>query len=110
MRILLESVSPATLTLFLTMAIKATVLLSLAWVATRAMRRAPAAARHLVWTFALVGALGLPLATFVVPAWPMAWLPALTSDGGNLAPPSTMFATLDETSTPAEPVVSGHEA
>ncbi len=104
MHIPLESATPATtgwLALLLAGAIKATLLLALAWIATSAMRRAPAAARHLIWTLALVGALGLPLASFLVPAWPLAWVPALTNGGGNIARPSTSLAGLDGAAPPA---------
>jgi beta-lactamase regulating signal transducer with metallopeptidase domain len=50
-------------------AVRTTVILVAAFVATRAMRRAAAATRHLVWTLAVVGALLLPVASSVIPAW-----------------------------------------
>jgi beta-lactamase regulating signal transducer with metallopeptidase domain len=104
MRFPLELVTPATtgwLALLLAGAIKATLLLALAWIATSAMRRAPAAARHLIWTLAMVGALGLPLASLLVPAWPLAWVPALTNGAGNVARPATALADLDGAAPPA---------
>jgi beta-lactamase regulating signal transducer with metallopeptidase domain len=53
----------------LTFAIRGTVLLLAAWIATRLLRRASAATRHLVWTSAIAGVLLLPLLTVLVPAW-----------------------------------------
>src|SRR5436190_15431290 len=53
----------------LSFAIRATVLLSGAWLATRALRRASAATRHLIWTSAVAGVLMLPVLAAVVPVW-----------------------------------------
>ena len=53
----------------LTFAIRGTVLLLAAWMATRLLRHSSAATRHLVWTSAIAGVLLLPLLTAVVPAW-----------------------------------------
>jgi bla regulator protein BlaR1 len=50
-------------------AIKGFLVLLAALVATRLMRRASAASRHLVWLAALAGVLLLPVAAAVVPAW-----------------------------------------
>ena len=55
-------------------AIKATVLLALAFVATSALRRASAAVRHLVWALAIGGVVALPLVVAISPALPL--LPA----------------------------------
>jgi beta-lactamase regulating signal transducer with metallopeptidase domain len=76
-------------------AMRVTLLMALAWLAATTLRRAPAAARHLVWTFALVAALGLPLATWLVPAWTLDWAPAPTiattfSSVSVESPPSTV--------------------
>ncbi|MDQ3441063.1 MAG: M56 family metallopeptidase, partial [Planctomycetota bacterium] len=49
--------------------IKAAVILVAASMATLAMRRASAAARHLVWCAATMAAVCIPLLTFVLPAW-----------------------------------------
>jgi beta-lactamase regulating signal transducer with metallopeptidase domain len=50
-------------------AIKATLLLAIAAVTTTLLRHASAAARHLVWTSSLIGALLLPLASMAIPQW-----------------------------------------
>ena len=49
--------------------VKGAVILAAAWGATRLMRRASAAARHLVWTVGFAGLLALPVLSLVVPAW-----------------------------------------
>jgi beta-lactamase regulating signal transducer with metallopeptidase domain len=94
------------LALVLAGALKATVLLAFAWVATRFLRRAPAAARHLIWTLALVAAIGLPLAALVVPAWPLGWVPSLTMGGGNVAPPPASMRVNRQDPKPADALPS----
>jgi HEAT repeat protein/beta-lactamase regulating signal transducer with metallopeptidase domain len=49
--------------------VKATLLLGAAAVLTLALARASAAVRHLVWTFALTGALLLPVLSLALPRW-----------------------------------------
>jgi HEAT repeat protein/beta-lactamase regulating signal transducer with metallopeptidase domain len=49
--------------------LKATLLLSIAGLATTVLTRASAAVRHLVWTFALAGALFLPILSIALPRW-----------------------------------------
>ena len=51
------------------LALKATVAVGLAALATVLLRRHSAAVRHLVWLATLGGLVALPLATHVVPAW-----------------------------------------
>lgn len=58
-------------------ALKGTVLLVVAAAATRLMGRAPAAARHLVWTAALVGMLALPALGPVAPGLEVPLLPRI---------------------------------
>ena len=53
-------------------AVKATIILGLAGVATALLRRASAASRHLVWTAALLAALVLPALSLALPRWQMA--------------------------------------
>jgi beta-lactamase regulating signal transducer with metallopeptidase domain len=50
-------------------AVRATVLLVGAWLATKVFHRASAATRHLIWTAAVAGVLVLPVLSYVVPAW-----------------------------------------
>jgi beta-lactamase regulating signal transducer with metallopeptidase domain len=82
-------------------ALKATALIGAAGVAATMLRRASAATRHLVWALALVGALGIPLATLLVPAMPVRWLPNVlrstqTAAPVIAAPAITVPATIDE--------------
>jgi beta-lactamase regulating signal transducer with metallopeptidase domain len=53
----------------LVFALRATVLLLAALVATRILRNSSAATRHLVWSVAVAGVVALPVLTIVVPAW-----------------------------------------
>jgi TonB family protein len=53
--------------LFITAALKGTIVLSAAGLITLAMRRQSAAARHLVWTAALAGILALPFLSITLP-------------------------------------------
>ena len=55
---------------------KGIILLILAGLAVLVMRRASAAARHLIWTLALAGLLVLPVISLVVPKWQLPILPA----------------------------------
>ncbi len=58
---------------------KGTLLLLLAALACRLLRRSSAATRHLVWTAALIGVLFLPLLSFSLPKWNVAWSRAAVS-------------------------------
>lgn len=51
--------------------LRGTVVLVLAWIAGLALRRRPAAARHLVWATACIALLALPLLDNVLPHWVM---------------------------------------
>ena len=66
---LFEKLAHASTPVLLDVAIKAFFVLALASLGTVAMRRASAAARHLVWTLALVSLLFLPLLSAVLPGW-----------------------------------------
>jgi len=59
------------MSILLDASIKGSVLLALAWVVTRILRDASAAARHLVWCAALAGMVLIPLASTVVPRIPV---------------------------------------
>jgi TonB family protein len=55
-------------------AAKATVLLTVAWLVTMALRNQSAAMRHRVWAAGILSSLSLPLLTMVLPRWPSAAL------------------------------------
>jgi hypothetical protein len=48
---------------------KATILLTVAWIVTMALRNQSAAMRHRVWAAGIVSSLTLPVLTMVLPAW-----------------------------------------
>ena len=49
--------------------IRTSIILAIAWCASRLLKNRPAAARHLLWVFALATASLLPALTWIVPAW-----------------------------------------
>jgi beta-lactamase regulating signal transducer with metallopeptidase domain len=55
---------------------KATLLFAAAGIASAALRRSSAAARHLAWTLAVVGVLALPVLSVVTPGWTLPMVPA----------------------------------
>jgi TonB family protein len=77
----LRGLSAQGLALLLEATFKGTLFLLLAGVSTLALRRASAAARHLVWTLAMGALLILPIASLTVPAWKLPVLPS--SPGGT---------------------------
>ena len=62
-------------------AIKGAIILALAWVVARIMRRSSAAARHLVWLGAMVGLIVLPGLSVAIPGWQVlpGWMDVPTS-------------------------------
>jgi HEAT repeat protein/beta-lactamase regulating signal transducer with metallopeptidase domain len=100
---------------------KATLVLTIAAVASVALRRASAALRHLVWTVALCSALALPLLSVSLPRWQLSIfrvavdtpVPADAGQQGRLADtieparekplPSSPRARTAETTTAARP-------
>ena len=58
-----------TLPVLVDAAIKSLVLLTLTGIATVVMRRSSAAARHLVWSLAIIGLLALPILSGTLPGW-----------------------------------------
>lgn len=56
-------------------ALKGTILLILAGAAASAAKRASAAARHLIFSASLVGALCLPILSLLLPEWRVPWMP-----------------------------------
>ncbi|MCI0536298.1 MAG: hypothetical protein L0Z50_13845, partial [Verrucomicrobiales bacterium] len=67
--IVLTTLLSAGVPLLLDSALKGAVLLALAAVAAFALRKASAAARHLVWLLAVVALLVLPVLSGLLPAW-----------------------------------------
>ncbi|HEU0054953.1 MAG TPA: M56 family metallopeptidase, partial [Longimicrobium sp.] len=63
--------------LLLDASLRGAVVLAAALAATRLMRRATAASRHLVWTVALAAVLALPALSLVLPAWKVLPVPTL---------------------------------
>ena len=51
------------------MTLKSGIIISVAYVLTKTMRRAAAATRHLIWTMALVSILLLPIFSLLLPSW-----------------------------------------
>ena len=60
---------------WVTVSLKGSVLIVVAWIVTRAIRRGSAAVRHAIWTSALAGMLVLPILAGVVPRIELAGLP-----------------------------------
>ncbi|HEX2076456.1 MAG TPA: M56 family metallopeptidase [Longimicrobium sp.] len=58
------------------LAVKGTVVLAAAWIATLALRRASASARHLAWAVGFGGLLALPVLAVALPSWQIPILPA----------------------------------
>jgi TonB family protein len=57
------------LTFLVACSVKATILLSFAWIAASVGRRRSAAFRHILWAAAIFGSLTLPLVSLLLPAW-----------------------------------------
>ena len=86
---------------------RVTVILAAAWLLTLALRRAPAAARHMVWTCAIVAAMLTP-ALSVVPTWsvplPAAlarWAPSAVN---TASAPEVAGTAVTAVPAPAQPV------
>ncbi len=69
--------------LLISITLKATVVLTGAWLLTRAMARHSAASRHLVWTLAMVAVLALPAMQVAGPSWKLPVLPAAAEVVGS---------------------------
>ena len=66
---------------FVTLAIKSTAIMTIAWIVAYALRSRSAAARHLVWTGAAAAVLALPLLSISLPSIAV---PAIPLDAGVL--------------------------
>ncbi len=82
---------------------KATILFATAGLLSVVLRRRSAAARHLIWTLALLSALVLPLLSLALPTWQVGviQLPAASSELPVAASPRV----LSESLPPAPPIV-----
>ena len=90
------------LAMFADAVLKGTALLLVVFMLARALRNAPAAARHLVWAMGLAGLLIVPVLSRTMP-WRLEILPA--TETTSLVEPSSM-----ERSTAPNPIVSPHPA
>jgi beta-lactamase regulating signal transducer with metallopeptidase domain len=100
--------SPATLGLLGTTALKATLILAVALALTVVLRRSAAATRHLVWAAALAGIVVLPALNLLLPGWYVS-LPGAESVralGSRLLPASDprLSFKVSTTPTPEAPV------
>ncbi len=82
---------------------KATLLLAGAGIAATILRRRTAAARHLLWTLALVSAMVLPALSLALPRWQV---PLVTLESAEILPaaPEVAVALPIEVSAPAAPL------
>jgi len=72
--------SIALIQLLLDAFIKSAVILSVAGLGARSLRRASAASRHLVWSLAMASLLALPVLSIALPSWRIDALPSLATD------------------------------
>ena len=86
-------------TFALDLAAKATIILGVAGVTATLLRRAPAAARHLVWALGLGGLLRLPVAAAVLPPLPGWWTLSLAPAAAADPQPSTPMGSAITTSS-----------
>jgi carboxyl-terminal processing protease len=109
---------PAAREALVLLALKATALLAVAWLAAAALRRRCAAARHRVWATALVGLVALPALTALLPPWPLPravpWAPPAIAPGAPAPveaqapePPSPLLAELPPVEGEAPEPASG---
>lgn len=90
------------------MFLRSSLLLVVAWSVTRLLTRAPAAARHLVWTVSMAGLILLPLATLFGPQLPLSVLPSSTV--AETVEERPRFDSVDRRPHPITPIGSGNPA
>jgi len=83
------SSSELSLAFLIACSVKATILLTFAWITASAARRRSAAFRHLAWAVGILGSLALPLVTLLLPAWRS---PTLGNAAGLWSPAHTVAA------------------
>jgi beta-lactamase regulating signal transducer with metallopeptidase domain len=86
----------------LDLTVRSTLLLAAAFLVVATLRRAPAAARHLVWATALAGLLVLPALPAVVPSWTIAVPAAALPSVAGVRPPEAQTPSRVATAAPAE--------
>jgi beta-lactamase regulating signal transducer with metallopeptidase domain/predicted nucleic acid-binding Zn-ribbon protein len=86
--------------------LQATLLLATAWLAARALRRRPAAERHLVWAVAVAGVIVLPVFSTALPSWQLALPVPAWAGMEEVAAPSTPFSTPEEPPGAMAPLVA----
>src|SRR5689334_11432451 len=87
-------------------ALRATVLLAIAFLATRLLRNGSAALRHLVWTAAVVGVVALPVLSVVVPAWEVPVITITANVDAPLADVSASEQAKPQVVAPASPAAT----
>ncbi|HEX2091712.1 MAG TPA: M56 family metallopeptidase [Longimicrobiaceae bacterium] len=80
--------------------VKGTLLLLAAGAASLVLRRASAAARHLVWSLAVVGLLALPVLSLAVPGWDVPVPELRTAPGPVTLPPVLALPPREEATAP----------
>ena len=81
--------------------VKASLILAATGLIATVLRRASAAARHMIWTLGLMGALIVPALALALPRWEVPLVRFSTRDCGTRAPPATIPA-------PAPPAIAHH--
>ena len=78
--------SEAWVALLVDCAVKGALILALAGASAAMLRRAQAAARHFIWTLAIVGLALLPVLTVIAPSWRAPVLPLAAANSAETAP------------------------
>ncbi len=87
------AIATGTLSLWLILLVKATIVLLLAWISTVFLKRRSAAIRSLIWSIGLSSLIFLPALTMILPAWHLEqfWLnEEITEEDGRSWPPEVV--------------------